>query len=173
MFDDDDKDDDWWKRSPGDDGGDDDGIIVYHESVRLPMFNVNYEVLVANFMDEAMIHMRKMLGMGIDIIDRDKHGSLDMPGYACTIKGTMIPTQFYVFIPLDTIGNGANKGWPKLSSRIVHQATHLSWYILDHLSIDIDSDNHQIQCHVMEHLVEGITEVVDRGKEKLSSDTGL
>ena len=155
MFEDDDKDDDFWK------GGDNE-IVVYHESVKLPMFDVNYEVLVCNYMDEAMIHMRKMLGMGIDIIDRDKHGSFDMPGYACTIKGSLIPTQFYVFIPLDTIGNGANKGWPSLPRRIIHQATHLSWYILDHLSIDIDSENHQIQCYIMEHIVEGIEGVANR-----------
>ena len=159
MFDDEDKEDDW---------GGDDGISIYHESLRLPMFDVNYEVVVCNFMDEAFIHIRKMLGMNLEIVDRDKHGSLDMPGYAFVIKGSMIPTGFYVIIPVDMKGNLANRGWRALSSRIVHQATHLSWFILDHLTIDINSDNHQVQCYVMEHLVEGITEVVDRAKEKLS-----
>lgn len=163
MFDDD-KDDDWWKKSPDDDGS---RIKVYHESVKLPLFHGSYEVLVGEYMDELMAHMREMLG-GISLIDRDKYGSIDMPGYTCVIKGTMFPTAFYVFICANP--DGLSKKWPEMSSTIIHEATHLSWFILDHLQIEIGPDNHEVQCYLMEDLVKQITAVTDRAKEKFSEN---
>lgn len=166
MFDDNDKDDDWWKKSPGDDDGS--RISVYQESVKIPLFHGNYEVLVGNYMDELMAHMRELLG-GINIIDRDKHGSIDMPGYTCVIKGSHVPTTFFVFICV----NDMKLNWPATISTIVHEATHLSWFILDHLKIEINPDNHEVQCYLMEDLVKQISAVVDRAKNKLGSDGEL
>ena len=165
MFDD--KDEDWWKKSPDDNDGS--RIQVYHESVRIPLFNGNYEVMVGNYMDEMMAHMRTMLG-GISLIDRDKYGSIDIPGYSCVLKGNIFPTTFYVFLCLNP--DGLSKKWPDISSTIIHEATHLSWYVLDHLQIEVGPENHEIQCYLMQDFVKKITEVVDRAKNKLGSDSG-
>jgi hypothetical protein len=155
--------DDDFLGGPGEEGSSSRKFKIYHESVELPMFYAKYEVIVGMYMDEILTHMRELVG-GVELIDREKFGSIHIPGYTCVVKGPMVGTNFYVFVCINEHNPPA---WPRIEDTIVHEATHLSWFILDNLNINITADNHEIQCYMMEHLVRDITHVTNRAKERI------
>ena len=139
-------------------------VFVYHESVECPMFNISYEVIVASDLDSCLTHVSNLCG-GVKVM---KEGEpTNIPGYSCIVSGKKVGKCFYVMIALD---DTYDIGFPALSSTIVHEATHLSWFILDGLGIRSTADNHEVQCYLMEHLVAEITRVVDSTKDKISLD---
>jgi hypothetical protein len=139
-----------------------DGCFVYHESVELPMYHASYEVVVGSQMAECLDHVSYLCG-GVALMKSDH--SRNIPGYSCVVSGKKVGKCFYVLIALDDV---YNIGFPPLSSTIIHEATHLSWFMLDELGIKITAGNHEMQCYMMEHLVSEITRVVDSTKDKMS-----
>jgi len=78
-------------------------------------------------------------------------------GYTCLIKNADHSMSLVVLI-----NTNPNLERGSLNSTIVHEATHLSWYILDGLGMKIDSDNHEVQAYLMEDLCREITRVTTR-----------
>ena len=136
--------------------------FIYHEKVKCPLFHASYEIVVGENMPDMLEHMSVMCS-GIRLMDE---GSMNVPGYTCLVKGSNIGSHFYVLLCID-----GDEEWPSIDKTIVHEATHLSWFLLDSLQIDINVDNHEVQCYLMESIVTEISRVVVEAKGKLSLET--
>ena len=49
-----------------------------------------------------------------------------------------------------------------LLRRVTHECTHMSWYILDALGIEINVDNHEMQAYLIEELVDKVMTVANK-----------
>ena len=139
-----------------------DSCLVYHESVRVPMFHASYEVIVGSRLADCLTHVSSLCG-GVKLMKDGEPANI--PGYSCVVSGQKVGKCFYVMIALDDV---YEIGFPPVSSTIIHEATHLSWFILDGLGIRVNAENHEVQCYMMEHLVSDITRIVESTKDKMS-----
>jgi hypothetical protein len=124
-------------------------IALLHEKTKLPLFHVYYDICVCPKMDVAKEHMQ-LFYPGLDYDITPDALALTM------VINTPTTTGFLVVI------NNNNKilGRPDMTSTIVHECTHLSWYIIEALGITIDADNHEIQAYMLEELVRTVTNAV-------------
>lgn len=61
-------------------------------------------------------------------------------------KGNSWQPNFIMVLPKDTNG--------QFDRSIVHEAVHISWYIIDYINIEIDYEDHEIQSRLVEYIYE-------------------
>ncbi len=127
-------------------------IPLLHEKIKLPLFHVYYDVCICPKMDVAIDHMR-LFYKGINC-------NADPSALAYTmVINTPKTTGFAILI------NNTKYQDVDIHSTIVHECTHLSWYILDELGISMNVDNHEIQAYILEELVRKVTVSVEAAEE--------
>lgn len=123
--------------------------LTIYETVTIPLLGASYDVVVGLNMKDVKL-MAENLYKGLDLSTL----TTDAGGYTCEIisrqgKGT----NFMVLIATESNSENA----PSLQRVLAHEATHLSWYILDYLGIRIDPRNHEMQAFLVEEIVETLT----------------
>jgi len=48
---------------------------------------------------------------------------------------------------------------------VIHESIHAAWHFLDKIGIDIDAENHEILCYLVQHITEAIWEYRDKRME--------
>lgn len=48
-----------------------------------------------------------------------------------------------------------------INSIIAHESTHLSWWILEHVGVEIDANNHEAQAYVLENIFTNVCKAVE------------
>jgi len=62
---------------------------------------------------------------------------------------------------LVVIINTKDRDAESIMGTIVHECTHLSWYVMEGVGIEVSPDNHEIQCYIMEEMVREVYRVVN------------
>jgi len=138
-------------------------MAVYQEKVKLPLFHAYYDIIVGTDMSTAKIHAEDQHpGLELDV-----SVGVSTPGYTYVINHGDMGTQLYVLISLQKLDLPDG---PDLHSTIVHEACHLSWYVMDGLGIKVNADNHEIQCYLIEQIVREIIRVVDIARDAISDN---
>ncbi len=138
-------------------------MAVYQEKVKLPLFHAYYDIIIGTDMLTAKLHAEDQ-HPGLEL---DKGIGISTPGYTYVINHMELGTQLTVLISLQELDIPDG---PDLASTIVHEACHLSWYVMDGLGIKVNADNHEIQCYLIEQIVREINRVVDIAREHLSDN---
>lgn len=139
-------------------------IAVYSEKVKVPLFHAYYDIMVGLDMPTLRDHAESLFP-GLKLSESVGHHT---PGYTYLINHHELGNQLSVLISLEElhIPDG-----PTIEGTIVHEAVHLSWYIMDGLGIKVNQDNHEIQCYLMEHIVKEINRVVDIGRDNIMNSS--
>ena len=138
-------------------------IAVYSEKIKVPLFHAFYDIMVGTDMLALKDHAEAQFP-GLKLSDSV---GLHTPGYTYLLNHHELGNQLSVLISLQELDIPDG---PTLESTIVHEAIHLSWYIIDGLGIKIDSDNHEIQCYLVESIVKEVTRVVDIARDKIADN---
>ena len=116
---------------------------VMIQNFALPLFHVNYDVILGENMKEIREFVNSMCpNANLKINDTSA-------GYTCVLTDNERETSLYIMISFDDIVKGND-----LLRRVTHECTHMSWYILDALGIEINVDNHEMQAYLIEELVD-------------------
>jgi len=133
-------------------------VAVYSEKIKVPLFYAYYDVMVGVDMIVLKEHAESQFpGLKLS----ESVGS-STPGYTYLINHHELGNQLCVLVSLEELNIPEG---PSLEQTIIHEAVHLSWYLMDGVGIKVDQDNHEIQCYLMEHLVKEITRVVEMARE--------
>ena len=135
-------------------------IAVYSEKIKVPLFYAYYDVMVGTDMLTLKEHAESQFP-GLKLSESVGHHT---PGYTYLINHHELGNKLSVLISLEELNVPDG---PELEQTIVHEAVHLSWYLMDGVGIKVDQDNHEIQCYLMEHLVKEITRVVDVARDNI------
>ena len=138
----------------------DNSATVYHEVVKVPLFPVEYNVFVSTDVHSMLDHAEEMF-KGIKLFAKK-----DTPGF--TTMMTLLDGSQAIAVFINTT---VNDELPSLIRRVVHQAVHLSWAVLETEDIEVDEDNHEVQSILVEEFVEQLMRVVNEGKKVAKDDT--
>jgi hypothetical protein len=121
---------------------------VLHQRIKTPLFHCTYDVVVGDTMNDIKRFLKET-----PHLDASDSVSIDMMGFTYVINthGT------YMVIVLSA---EAFKDAPDIYSTLVHEITHLSWYILEAVGIEITTGNHEIQAYLNQSLYEDISKVI-------------
>lgn len=126
-------------------------LTILQERIKVPLFHVEYDVMVSN----SMLEMKELLetvhpGVTIKIDE-------SFTGYTCLISHPEHGSYLYVLI-----NTAEYEEFPPMRRRIAHECIHLSWEIMDTLGIEVSAENNEIQAYIMEELVDKVTIMVDK-----------
>ncbi len=128
---------------------------VYHERVKLPMFNIFYHILVSDDLSQAAGHLEEMFsGLVMDTLP-------DTPGVTWKIIHPELGSNIVIMINTST-----KAGMPHLTNTIVHQCCKLTWLLMEKLEIMVEPNNNEIQAFLMEELFREVYRVVNKGREE-------
>jgi len=139
---------------------------VYSEKVKIPLFHAYYDITVGVDMPTLKEHAESQFP-GLKLSESVGHHT---PGYTYLINHHELGNKLNVLISLEELNIPDG---PAIESTIVHEAVHISWYIMDGVGIKVDQDNHEIQCYLMENIVREITRVVEMAREAISPTNDL
>ena len=140
-----------------------DDIAVYSERIKVPLFNAYYDIAVGTDMPTLKEHSESEYP-GLKLSDSVGHHT---PGYTYLLHSNEFGSKLTVLISLQELDIPDG---PSLESTIVHEAVHVSWYIMDGVGIKVDQDNHEIQCYLIEHIVREITRVVAIAQDSIADN---
>lgn len=124
---------------------------VMTQNFALPLFHVNYDVIVGENMKEIREFVNSMCP-NAKIKINDTYG-----GYTCILTDNERESSLYIMISFDDMVKDND-----LLRRVTHECTHMSWYILDALGIEINVDNHEMQAYLIEELVDKVMTVANK-----------
>ena len=136
---------------------------VYTQKVKVPIYHVFFDVYV-----------------GYDMNDIKQHAEDIFPGLQLTELNTSTTQGFTYLLKHYELGNHLSvlfslngldfEDAPSLDCTIVHEAVHLSWYILESVGIKVTAENHEAQAYLVEFLVKKIKEVIKKAKFNLNEN---
>lgn len=138
---------------------------VYSEKVKVPLFHVSYEVIVASNMKDATVHAESMYP-GLKLSQSRTSGAL---GYSFLLKHDELGNHLCLLVGLAGSDFDVEEQ-PSVLSTIVHEAVHLSWYIMDIVGIEVNAENNEIQAYLIEDIVRNVNKVVKNAEKKLPEE---
>jgi hypothetical protein len=123
---------------------------VYHGEFEIPLFNLKYHVLLSP--QDIMLTSRtaNVIFEGLNLELKNK------PGYAGVVEHDKLGTHFILCLDIGFYDANKHELRNKNVSNISKYAVSLAWSILEELEIDVDVDNHVIQCELVERIVDDV-----------------
>ena len=119
---------------------------VYTEKVRVPLYHVFFDVYVGYSMDEIKQHAEEVFP-GLQLAELNTSTT---KGFTYLLKHFELGNHLSVLLSLEDLHYDDA---PSTDCTIIHEAVHLSWYILESVGVKITGENHEAQAYLIEFLV--------------------
>lgn len=119
----------------------------------LPLYNIPYLVYIGKTVKDAYEGMRIELG---DKVTTDINPNV--AAKAMTVVHEEIGTSYLILLGIDSAAN--------ILGTAMHEAIHLSWWMLHDVGVEIDVDNHEAQTYAAQRIFELLEESINEYKHK-------